>query len=97
MFTPQMPRDPRLHRRRLARDARPAITAATGSSHGRGEGAHAVVRRAATLRCTAIDKPQKPVIASVNGFAVGGNVLQVVCDLTSMKKWKRQVGLMMAA
>jgi len=34
----------------------------------------------------AIERLQKPVIASVNGFAVGGgNVLQVVCDLTIAK------------
>lgn len=43
----------------------------------------------------AIEKCQKPVIASVNGFAVGGgNVLQVVCDLTIAKESAvfRQVG-----
>ena len=43
----------------------------------------------------AIDKLQKPVIASVNGFAVGGgNVLQVVCELTIAKESAifRQVG-----
>ena len=43
----------------------------------------------------AIDKLQKPVIASVNGFAVGGgNVLQVVCDVTIAKESAifRQVG-----
>jgi len=35
----------------------------------------------------AIDKLQKPVIASVNGFAVGGgHVLQMVCDVTIAKK-----------
>jgi naphthoate synthase len=42
-----------------------------------------------------IDKLQKPVIASVNGFAVGGgHVLQVVCDLTIAKESAifRQVG-----
>ena len=42
-----------------------------------------------------IEKLQKPVIASVNGFAVGGgNVLQVVCDLTVAKESAvfRQVG-----
>jgi len=48
----------------------------------------------------AIDKLQKPVIASVNGFAVGGgNVLQVVCDLTIAKQSAvfRQVGPMMGS
>jgi naphthoate synthase len=48
----------------------------------------------------AIDKLQKPVIASVNGYAVGGgNVLQVVCDLTIAKKSAvfRQVGPMMGS
>ena len=48
----------------------------------------------------AIEKLQKPVIASVNGFAVGGgNVLQVVCDITIAKESAvfRQVGPMMGS
>ena len=48
----------------------------------------------------AIEKLQKPVIASVNGFAVGGgNVLQVICDLTIAKESAvfRQVGPMMGS
>jgi naphthoate synthase len=48
----------------------------------------------------AINTLQKPVIASVNGFAVGGgNVLQVVCDLTIAKESAvfRQVGPMMGS
>ncbi len=48
----------------------------------------------------AIDRLQKPVVASVNGFAVGGgNVLQVVCDLTIAKESAvfRQVGPMMGS
>ena len=48
----------------------------------------------------AIDRLQKPVIASVNGFAVGGgNVLQMVCDLTIAKQTAvfRQVGPMMGS
>ena len=47
-----------------------------------------------------IDRLQKPVIASDNGFAVGGgNVLQVVCDLTIAKESAvfRQVGPMMGS
>jgi naphthoate synthase len=42
-----------------------------------------------------IDKHPKPIIASVNGYAVGGgNVLQVVCDLSIAKESAvfRQVG-----
>jgi naphthoate synthase len=48
----------------------------------------------------AIDKLQKPVIASVNGFAVGGgHVLQVMCDLTIAKESAifRQVGPMVGS
>jgi naphthoate synthase len=47
-----------------------------------------------------IDRLQKPVIASVNGFAVGGgNVLQMVCDLTIAKESAifRQVGPMVGS
>jgi naphthoate synthase len=47
-----------------------------------------------------IERLQKPVIASVNGFAVGGgNVLQVVCDITIAKESAifRQVGPMMGS
>lgn len=48
----------------------------------------------------AIDKLQKPVVASVNGYAVGGgNVLQMVCDVTIAKQSAvfRQVGPMMGS
>ncbi|PWL16489.1 crotonase [Falsochrobactrum shanghaiense] len=48
----------------------------------------------------AIDRLQKPVIASINGMAVGGgNVLQVVCDVTIAKESAifRQVGPMVGS
>lgn len=48
----------------------------------------------------AIERLQKPVIASINGYAVGGgNVLQVVCDLSIAKQSAvfRQVGPMVGS
>lgn len=48
----------------------------------------------------AIERLQKPVIASVNGYAVGGgNVLQMVCDLSIAKESAifRQVGPMVGS
>ena len=47
-----------------------------------------------------IERHQKPVIASVNGYAVGGgNVLHVMCDLTIAKESAvfRQVGPLMGS
>jgi len=47
-----------------------------------------------------IERHQKPIIASVNGFAVGGgNVLHVICDLTIAKESAvfRQVGPIMGS
>src|SRR5205807_90328 len=48
----------------------------------------------------AVERLQKPVIASINGYAVGGgNVLQVMCDITIAKESAifRQVGPMMGS
>ncbi len=71
---------------------------------GRKEGMEDTTLYAGTLPTLemyeAIEKLQKPVIASVNGFAVGGgNVLQMLCDCTVAKESAvfRQVGPMMGS
>jgi naphthoate synthase len=92
------------------RETRTRVLVITGAGDrffcigGRKEGMEETLLYAGTLPTLemyeAIDKLQKPVIASVNGFAVGGgNVLQMVCDLTIAKESAvfRQVGPMMGS
>ena len=93
-------RDPRLHQRDPSRDPHQGNRAhRRGRSvllHRRPQGRHGGYSRFTPAccrrwRCTrASTGLQKPVIARVNGFAVGGgNVLQVVCDLTIAKESAR--------
>ena len=83
-----VPRDPRLHQRDPARDAHardrasPAPATSSSASAGARTGMEDTRLYAGVLPTLemyeAIERLQKPVIASVNGFAVGGgNVLQV--------------------
>jgi naphthoate synthase len=94
----------------VRRETRTRVLVITGAGDrffcigGRKEGMEDTILYAGTLPTLemyeAIDKLQKPVIASVNGFAVGGgNVLQMVCDLTIAKESAvfRQVGPMMGS
>jgi naphthoate synthase len=94
----------------IRRETRTRVVVITGAGDrffcigGRKDGMEATKLYAGVLPTLemyeAIDKLQKPVIASVNGFAVGGgNVLQVVCDLTIAKESAvfRQVGPMMGS
>jgi naphthoate synthase len=94
----------------IRRETRTRVLVITGAGDrffcigGRKEGMEETLLYAGTLPTLemyeAIDKLQKPVIASVNGFAVGGgNVLQMVCDLTIAKESAvfRQVGPMMGS
>lgn len=94
----------------VRRETRTRVLVITGAGDrffcigGRKEGMEETLLYAGTLPTLemyeAIDKLQKPVIASVNGFAVGGgNVLQMVCDLTIAKESAvfRQVGPMMGS
>src|SRR3954462_10980370 len=94
----------------IRRETRTRVIVITGAGDkflcigGRKEGRERAMLYAGVLptleMSESIDRLQKPVIASVNGFAVGGgNVLQVVCDLTIAKESAvfRQVGPMMGS
>ncbi len=110
MFTPQMCHEIRDSVNAVRRETRTRVLVITGAGDkffcigGRKEGMEDTLLYAGVLPTLemyeAIDKLQKPVIASVNGFAVGGgNVLQIVCDLTIAKESAvfRQVGPMMGS
>jgi naphthoate synthase len=94
----------------IRRETRTRVIVITGAGDkffcigGRKDGMEDTILYAGTLPTLemyeAIEKLQKPVIASVNGFAVGGgNVLQMVCDCTIAKESAvfRQVGPMMGS
>lgn len=110
MFTPEMCHEIRDCINAIRRETRTRVIVITGAGDkffcigGRKEGMENTQLYAGVLPTLemyeAIDRLQKPVIASVNGFAVGGgNVLQVVCDLTIAKESAvfRQVGPMMGS
>jgi naphthoate synthase len=110
MFTAAMCHEIRECINALRRETRTRVLVITGAGEkffclgGRKEGMPETRLYAGVLPSLeiyeSIDRLQKPVIASVNGFAVGGgNVLQVVCDLTIAKASAifRQVGPMMGS
>ncbi|MFZ2739351.1 MAG: enoyl-CoA hydratase-related protein [Burkholderiaceae bacterium] len=110
MFTAQMCHEIRDCINAIRRETRTRVLVITGAGDkffcigGRKEGMQDSMLYAGVLPTLemyeSIDRLQKPVIASVNGFAVGGgNVLQVVCDLTIAKESAvfRQVGPMMGS
>ena len=110
MFTAAMCHEIRDSINDIRRETRTRVLVITGAGDrfscigGRKEGMEETTLYAGTLPTLemyeSIDRLQKPVIASVNGFAVGGgNVLQMVCDLTIAKESAvfRQVGPMMGS
>jgi len=110
MFTARMCHEIRDCINDIRRETRTRVIVLTGAGDkffcigGRKEGMEETLLYAGVLPTLemyeAIDKLQKPVIAMVNGFAVGGgNVLQVVCDITVAKESAvfRQVGPMMGS
>jgi naphthoate synthase len=110
MFTPKMCHEIRDCINEMRRETRTRVLVITGAGDkffcigGRKEGMEETLMYAGVLPTLdmyeAIDRLQKPVIAMVNGFAVGGgNVLQVVCDITIAKESAvfRQVGPMMGS
>ena len=105
MFTPLMCHEVRDCINAIRRETRTRVLVLTGAGDkffcigGRKEGMEDTLLYAGVIPALdmyeSIDRLQKPVIASVNGFAVGGgNVLQVMCDLTIAKQSAvfRQVG-----
>ncbi len=110
MFTPTMCHDIRDCINEVRRETRTHVLIITGAGDkffcigGRKEGMEDTALYAGVLPTLeiyeSIERLQKPVIASVNGFAVGGGqVLQVMCDLTIAKESAifRQVGPMMGS
>lgn len=110
MFNAQMCQDIRDCIDAIRRETRTRVLVITGAGDrffcigGRKDGLEDTTLYAGVLPTLdiyeSIDRLQKPVIASVNGFAVGGgNVLQMVCDLTIAKESAvfRQVGPMMGS
>jgi naphthoate synthase len=110
MFTMAMCHEVRECIEAIRRETRTRVIVLTGAGEkffcigGRKEGMEATHLYAGVLPTLemyeAIDRVQKPVIASVNGYAVGGgNVLQMMCDLTIAKESAifRQVGPMMGS
>lgn len=110
MFTPVMCHEIRDCINEIRRETRTRVIVLTGAGDkffcigGRKEGMEDTQLYAGVLPTLemyeSIDRLQKPVVASVNGFAVGGgNVLQMVCDVTIAKESAifRQVGPMMGS
>jgi naphthoate synthase len=110
MFTPKMCHEIRDCINEIRRETRTRVIVLTGAGDrffcigGRKEGMEDTQLYAGVLPTLdmyeSIDRLQKPVIASVNGFAVGGgNVLQMVCDITIASDTAvfRQVGPMMGS
>jgi naphthoate synthase len=110
MFTETMCHEIRDCINEIRRETRTRVLVITGAGEkffcigGRKEGMQDTLLYAGVLPTLeiyeSIDRLQKPVIASVNGFAVGGgNVLQMVCDVTIAKQSAvfRQVGPMMGS
>ncbi len=110
MFTPIMCHEIRDCINLVRRETRTRVLVLTGAGDrffcigGRKEGMEETLLYPGVLPALdmyeSIERLQKPVIASVNGYAVGGgNVLQVMCDITIAKESAvfRQVGPMMGS